>query len=146
MRAIVKTTAEPSGLALLDWKEPVPEPGQVKMKVTGAGICGTDIHIIRGTWISRPPVVLGHEWCGEIVETGAGVTHLKPGDRVTASNPARTCGHCYYCTAGNPFHCADRVSAGYMIDGALQSMMAPRRSMARGDPRRPQGSSLTPAR
>lgn len=123
MKAIVKTVPGPGGLELLDWKEPYPEPDQVKMQVAGAGICGTDIHIIKGTWMSRPPVVLGHEWCGVIVETGSKVKHLKPGDRVIASNPAHTCGHCYYCTSGNPFMCPDRVSAGYMIDGAFSEFM-----------------------
>ncbi|MEZ5400019.1 MAG: zinc-binding dehydrogenase [Bryobacteraceae bacterium] len=123
MKAVVKKTPGPGGLELLDWKEPDPEPDQVKMRVTGAGICGTDIHIIKGNWMSRPPVVLGHEWCGEIVEAGAQVRHLKPGDRVTASNPARTCGYCTYCTSGNPFMCPDRISAGYMIDGAFAEYM-----------------------
>jgi len=119
MRALVKTVPGAGGLELLDWKEPQTEPDQVKLRVTGAGICGTDVHILDGSWMSRPPVVLGHEWCGVVVEAGRQVKHLKEGDRVTASNPARTCGTCYYCTSGNPFMCPDRVSAGYMIDGAF---------------------------
>lgn len=119
MRALVKTRPGVGGLELLDWKEPDPEPDQVKLRVAGAGICGTDIHILSGRWMSCPPVVLGHEWCGTVVETGAEVRHLKSGDRVTASNPARTCGVCYHCTSGNPFMCPERVSAGYMIDGAF---------------------------
>lgn len=119
MRALVKQTPGAGGLALLDWKEPETAPDQVKLRVAGAGICGTDIHILDGVWMSRPPVVLGHEWCGTVVEVGREVKHLKVGDRVTASNPARTCGACFHCTTGNPFMCADRVSAGYMVDGAF---------------------------
>ena len=119
MRAIVKTTPGAGGLQLKDWPEPAPEPEQVKIRVTGAGICGTDIHIIQGTWRCDPPVVLGHEWCGVVTEAGPNVRHFRPGDRVVASNPSRTCGFCYHCLAGNPFMCADRVSAGYMIDGAF---------------------------
>ncbi|MFZ0592883.1 MAG: alcohol dehydrogenase catalytic domain-containing protein [Bryobacteraceae bacterium] len=119
MRAIVKTAPGVGHLELKEWPEPAPGPGQVKLRIASAGICGTDIHIYKGTWRCNPPVVLGHEWCGTVVETGVGVTHLRPGDRVTASNPAETCGHCLHCMSGNPFMCERRVSAGYMIDGAF---------------------------
>jgi L-iditol 2-dehydrogenase len=119
MRAIVKTAPGEGHLELCEWKEPEPKAGEVKIKVAAAGICGTDLHILRGAWRCDPPVVLGHEWCGTVVEAGPGVRHLKAGDRVVASNPARTCGTCYYCIAGNPFMCPERVSAGYMIDGAF---------------------------
>ncbi len=119
MRAVVKTAPGEGHIELLEWPEPEPEPDQVKIRIGGAGICGTDVHISRGTWQSNPPVVLGHEWCGTVVETGSLVKTFQPGDRVVASNPARTCGACYYCVAGNPFMCPERVSAGYMIDGAF---------------------------
>jgi L-iditol 2-dehydrogenase len=119
MRAIVKTASGQGHLELLEWPEANPEPDQLKIRIAGAGICGTDIHIVKGTWRCDPPVVLGHEWCGTVVETGAAVKGFQVGDRVVASNPARTCGHCYYCIAGNPFMCPERVSAGYMIDGAF---------------------------
>lgn len=119
MRALVKTASGVGHLELREWPEPSPAPGQVKLRVGSVGICGTDIHIYKGTWGCDPPVVLGHEWCGTIVEVGSGVTQLAPGDRVTASNPARSCGNCIHCIAGNPFMCARRVSAGYMIDGAF---------------------------
>ncbi|MCC6589085.1 MAG: alcohol dehydrogenase catalytic domain-containing protein [Bryobacterales bacterium] len=119
MRAIVKTAPGEGHIELRDWPEPTRRWGEVKIRVAAVGICGTDIHILHGTWRCDPPVVLGHEWCGTVVETGPGATHLKPGDRVVASNPAITCGRCFHCLAGNDFMCADRVSAGYMIDGAL---------------------------
>jgi L-iditol 2-dehydrogenase len=119
MRAIVKTAPGEGHLELLEWPEPRPEPDQVKIRIGGVGICGTDVHIVRGNWRCDPPVVLGHEWCGTVVETGALVKGFNPGDRVVASNPARTCGGCYYCVSGNPFMCPQRVSAGYMIDGAF---------------------------
>lgn len=119
MKAIVKTAAGDGHLEFKDWPEPCPAPDEVKLKVAAAGICGTDIHIIKGRWPCRPPVVLGHEFCGTVVETGSRVKNFKPGDRVVASNPAKTCGICHHCRAGNPFMCADRVSAGYMIDGAF---------------------------
>jgi len=119
MKAVVKTQPGVGHVELRDWPEPTPEPDQVKLKIAAAGICGTDIHIINGRWTCRPPVVLGHEFCGTVVEAGSLVKGLKAGDRVVASNPARTCGRCYYCQAGNPFMCPQRISAGYMIDGAF---------------------------
>jgi L-iditol 2-dehydrogenase len=119
VRAIVKTESGKGGLALLEWREPAPGPDEVKIKVASAGICGTDLHIVNGKWQCHPPVVLGHEWAGTVAATGDSVTNFRAGDRVVASNPARTCGTCRYCIAGNPFHCPHRVSAGYMIDGAF---------------------------
>jgi L-iditol 2-dehydrogenase len=120
MQALVKTGLAVGDLVLKhDWQEPSPEAEEVKLKVAAAGICGTDIHILKGEWPCNPPVVLGHEFCGTVVELGKQVRHFQPGDRVVASNPARTCGTCYHCRAGNPFMCAKRVSAGYMIDGAF---------------------------
>jgi L-iditol 2-dehydrogenase len=117
--ALLKTGPEVGDLELKDWPEPSPAPDEVKLQIAAAGICGTDIHIIKGEWPSRPPVVLGHEFCGTVVEAGTHVRRFKAGDRVVASNPAQTCGKCYHCRAGNPFMCLHRVSAGYMIDGAF---------------------------
>jgi L-iditol 2-dehydrogenase len=119
MQAIVKTGHGIGELELKDWTEPSPAPDEVKLKIAAAGICGTDVHIIKGEWPCRPPVVLGHEFCGTAAEVGRQVQHFKPGDRVVASNPAQTCGECHHCRAGNPFMCLRRVSAGYMIDGAF---------------------------
>lgn len=119
LKAIVKEDHAAGHLVLRDWPEPVPERDEVKIAVAGAGICGTDLHIIDGNWPCRPPVVLGHEFCGTVTEVGASVTGFLAGDRVVASNPARTCGSCYHCREGNPFMCAQRVSVGYMIDGAF---------------------------
>ena len=119
MRALVKTGPAEGDLAVQEWAEPAPAPHEVKLRVAAAGICGTDIHILRGTWRCDYPVVIGHEFCGTVVDTGSRVEQFRRGDRVVAANPARTCGLCHHCIAGNPFMCADRVSAGYMIDGAF---------------------------
>jgi len=119
MKALVKVAPGEGHIELKEWPEPSPQPDEVKLKVAAAGICGTDIHIIKGRWPCRPPVVLGHEFCGTVVEVGSRVRGLKPGDRVVAANPARTCGLCHHCRSGNPFMCPERVSAGYMIDGAF---------------------------
>lgn len=120
MKALVKTGPGKGQLELRnDWPEPVPSSHEVKLKIASAGICGTDLHIISGKWRCDSPVVLGHEWCGTVIELGSAVKRFKPGDRVVSSNPARVCGSCFHCLAGNPFMCHERVSAGYMIDGAF---------------------------
>jgi L-iditol 2-dehydrogenase len=119
MKAVVKTRGGEGNVELKDWPEPSPAPDEIKLKIGTAGICGTDLHIIKGSWPCRVPVVIGHEFCGTIVEVGSQVRTFKPGDRVLGSNPARTCGTCYHCRAGNPFMCSARISAGYMIDGAF---------------------------
>jgi L-iditol 2-dehydrogenase len=123
MKAVVKTKPGDGNLELWDIPEPAPEPGQVKLRIAASGICGTDIHIISGAWPSCPPVALGHEFCGTVVEIGAGVTSLQQGDRVVSSNPAKTCGVCRHCKAGNDFMCPHRVSAGYHIHGSFAEFL-----------------------
>ena len=119
MKAIVKTRVGEGQVELKNWPEPSPAVDEVKLRIAYAGICGTDIHIIKNEWPCKPPVVLGHEFCGTVIEIGQGIRNYKPGDRVVASNPAQTCGICYYCRAGNPFMCGKKISAGFMIDGAF---------------------------
>jgi L-iditol 2-dehydrogenase len=119
MKAVVKTRSGEGHVMLKDWPEPSAAADEIKLKIGAAGICGTDLHIIKGSWPCQVPVVIGHEFCGTVVEVGSQVSLFKPGDRVVGSNPARTCGACSHCRAGNPFMCSSRVSAGYMIDGAF---------------------------
>src|SRR5689334_9810237 len=86
VKAIVKQSSGKGHVELVEWPEPSPAPDEVKLKIVAAGICGTDIHIIEGTWQCRPPVVLGHEFCGIVVESGALVKDFRAGERVVASN------------------------------------------------------------
>ena len=76
---------------------PKPAANEVLVRVEYVGVCGSDIHYYEnggiGPNIVKPPFVLGHEAGGTVVEVGASVTHLKPGDRV-ALEPGKTCGHC----------------------------------------------------
>lgn len=128
MKAIVKTGPGASELELKDWPKPTPQADEVLLRIAAAGICGTDLHIIRGRWQCNPPVVLGHEFCGTVVRAGEHARQFQPGDRVVAANPARSCGHCFHCQGGNPFMCPERVSAGYMIDGAFAEYICIRSS------------------
>src|SRR5216117_3627614 len=89
MRAVVKAKAGP-GVEIREVPVPTPGAGQLLLRVLRAGVCGTDLHIV--TWDRwsqgrvRPPVVLGHEFVGEIVEQGAGVTEFQNGERVSCES------------------------------------------------------------
>lgn len=91
--------------------ERAPQPlgaTEVRVGVKAVGICGSDLHYFRhgkvGDFVIREPLIPGHEASGQVLEVGAQVATVKPGDRV-AINPSRTCGHCVYCRAGHANHC-----------------------------------------
>lgn len=81
-----------------------PGPGEVAVAVAAAGVCGSDLHVVKGEWDVPIPVVLGHEGAGVITALGAGVTDLRVGDHVILSWVA-ACGLCRQCVAGRPWQC-----------------------------------------
>jgi threonine dehydrogenase-like Zn-dependent dehydrogenase len=100
---------------------PVPkvtQPDDVLLKVKTVGICGSDLKILAGKHHFKPNTVLGHEFCGEVVEIGSHVRHLKLGDRVAIDNNIR-CGFCSFCRMGLSSQCVEiKTSAlGVMRDG-----------------------------
>ena len=121
MKALVKSRAE-RGL----WIEDVPEPevgiNDVKIRVLAAGICGTDLHIYEwDTWAQNTiPVglVIGHEFVGEIVDTGSNVTDFQPGDLVSGEGHV-VCGRCRNCLAGRRHLCAHTAGVGVNRAGAF---------------------------
>ena len=121
MKAIRKPGAVP-GLVMCD--APVPEirSGDVLIKVRRAGICGTDLHIEQwDRWSQHrvnPPVTLGHEFMGEVAETGRLVRNIEVGDRVSAEGHL-VCGHCEYCGTGHAHVCRDTSIIGIDRDGAF---------------------------
>lgn len=119
MKAIVKEACGDGYVALREVPEPVPGRGEVKLKVMAAGVCGTDIKIRHGQAFSRPPVVLGHELSGEVVECGEGVTAVEIGDRVVSETAQVICGTCDYCRSGHYLMCDRRLSIGYGMDGGM---------------------------
>ena len=96
----------------------VVDPDDVVLKIKAVGICGSDIKIVEGKHHYKPDTVLGHEFCGEVVEVGTHVHHVKLGDRVAVDNNIR-CGFCDFCRMGLASQCVDiKTSAlGVMRDG-----------------------------
>jgi threonine 3-dehydrogenase len=121
MKALSKLKAE-KGLWLVDVPEPKCGYGQVKIKIKKTAICGTDLHIYHwDAWAQKTvpvPLVIGHEFMGEIVEIGDGVAGFAIGDRVSGEGHL-TCGHCRNCRAGNRHLCRETKGIGYHVTGAF---------------------------
>lgn len=121
MKAVMKVAGGVGNIELRDIDEPEAAPGQVKIRVQAAGICGTDLHIYKDEFKSWPPVVLGHEVAGEIAGVGAGVDNVRPGTRVTTETYFSTCGVCRYCRTGHSNLCLNRRSIGSAVNGGFTS-------------------------
>ena len=121
MQAIVKQKRAP-GLTVTSVPKPSPGPGEILIAVHHAGVCGTDLHIADwNAWAEgriKPPVVVGHEFAGEIVGVGDGVSELKTGQLVTAEGHI-VCGHCLQCRTGNSHICRNTRIIGVDRDGAF---------------------------
>ncbi len=126
MKAVVKTAKGVGNVEVRDVPEPNPKPEEVKVEVKAAAICGTDIHIYYDEYVNRPPLVLGHEMAGIVVEVGDKVTMFKKGDRVTSETFKYTCGHCRFCQIGLIGLCPERLSMGVHVDGAFAKYLLQR--------------------
>ncbi|MGH7499965.1 MAG: L-threonine 3-dehydrogenase [Gemmatimonadales bacterium] len=129
MRALLKETPGP-GMVLRDRPIPACGPSEVLIRVRHAGVCGTDLHIWEwDSWASarlRPPVIIGHEFAGEIVEVGAEAEReglLAVGDAVTAEGHI-VCGHCLQCRLGAAHLCQRTRIIGVDRDGAFADFIA----------------------
>jgi len=112
-----------------DWPMPEVRPGHVLVRVRACGVCGTDRHIYHGEFWSKPPVVLGHEFAGEVVALGEGVNDLSPGDRV-AIDPNIACGTCRPCHQGKIHLCENLMAVGVNYDGGFaEYCLAPRKQL-----------------
>lgn len=121
MKAIAKLQAAP-GLTLIDAPIPQPGPGEVLIKIHKTAICGTDLHIYNwDDWSKKnivPPLIIGHEYVGEIAELGADVNGLTVGERVSGEGHI-VCHHCRNCRAGNGQWCKFTKGVGVNRDGAF---------------------------
>ena len=107
--------------AVADLPTPHAGPGELVLRNQVCGVCGTDVHIYHGEPGSadvNPPVVLGHEYSGEVVEVGEGVTGFAVGDHVTV-DPNSYCGHCAYCQNGKKQLCPSMEAIGVTRDGGF---------------------------
>jgi len=111
--------------------EDVPEPAvkgplDVVVKIGGAGVCRTDLHIIEGQWAKAMsptlPYTIGHENAGWVHEIGSAVTNVQVGDTVIL-HPTPTCGLCHACRAGNDMHCSDSAFPGISTDGGFAELL-----------------------
>jgi threonine dehydrogenase-like Zn-dependent dehydrogenase len=96
--------------------DPTPGPGQVVIRVGRCGICGSDLHLAQGPILFECGAVPGHEYAGEVVALGSGVTALKSGDRV-AVMPFLSCGECRHCLNNDPASCVTMRMAGSQVQG-----------------------------
>ncbi len=121
MKAVVKAKAGP-GLEIREVPIPAAGPGQLLLKVLRAGICGTDLHIDEwDAWSQRrikPPVVIGHEFVGEILALGPGVTGFQPGERVSVESHI-VCGRCLPCLRGENHVCENTKILGVDVNGGF---------------------------
>jgi threonine 3-dehydrogenase len=126
MQALVKTAAGP-GLELRDVPRPTIGINDVLVRVQRTGICGTDLHIESwDPWAAnaiKPPLVVGHEFAGEIVEVGANVSDFRPGDLVSGEGHV-VCGRCRHCLAGRRHLCPHTIGLGVGRDGAFAEFVA----------------------
>src|SRR5215213_2550819 len=108
-------------------------PHDVIVKIGGAGLCRTDIHLYLGQWheldADAPlPYTLGHENAGWVHEVGSDVSHVAPGDTVIL-HPQATCGFCRYCRAGDDMHCVDSFFPGLNTDAGMATYHAVRKAV-----------------
>ncbi|GAA0315070.1 NAD(P)-dependent alcohol dehydrogenase [Kineococcus aurantiacus] len=108
---------------------PVPEvtgPFDVVVRIGGAGVCRTDLHILEGQWAEKSgvtlPYTIGHENAGWVTAVGSAVTNVAEGDKVIL-HPNITCGLCRACRSGDDVHCVDKVFPGIDSDGGYAEFL-----------------------
>ncbi len=115
-RPVVEDVAEPE----------VTDPFDVVVRIGGAGLCRTDLHIVEGQWASKSnvalPYTLGHENAGWVHAVGTAVEHLQPGEPVIL-HPLVTCGFCRACRAGDDVHCEASAFPGIDADGGMAELV-----------------------
>lgn len=121
MRAVVKFKDGKDGWEIREIHRPEPKDNEVEIQIKAAGICGSELHLYHDNHVYDPPVVVGHEFCGEISRVGKNVSKWKIGDRVVSENNKEVCGSCDFCRTGRPILCNERKSVGYKINGGWTS-------------------------
>lgn len=112
----------PRDLRVERLRDPQPEPGEVVVRMTAAGLCGTDYEIWSGARPVAYPRIMGHELVGRVEATASDVTRVSPGDRVVVE-PNYSCGHCPLCREGNRNLCLSRTTIGINADGGFAELV-----------------------
>lgn len=117
--AVVKAFGQP--LVIEEVMVPAVAPGKILVKIAATGVCHTDLHAAEGDWPVKPnpPFIPGHEGVGHVVAVGAGVTHIKEGDRVGVPWLYSACGHCEHCLGGWETLCHGQQNSGYSVNGSF---------------------------
>ncbi|HAE94803.1 alcohol dehydrogenase AdhP [Hyphomonas atlantica] len=117
--AVVREFGKP--LVIEEVKTPKPGPGEIQVKIEACGVCHTDLHAARGDWPVKPqpPFIPGHEGVGYVSGVGAGVTHVREGDRVGVPWLYSACGHCEHCLGGWETLCESQRNTGYSVNGGF---------------------------
>ena len=119
MKAIVKYKKGNGFVELREVTKPTADSESVLIKLKASGICGTDIHILHDEFKYSPPVIMGHEFSGEIIEVGEKVKEWKVGERVVSELHTGACRICRLCRTGNPQICSKKRPIGSGTDGAF---------------------------
>lgn len=117
--AVVRAFDRP--LAIEEVEVPRPGAGEILVKVEACGVCHTDLHAAQGDWPVKPspPFIPGHEGVGHVAAVGAGVSHVKEGDRVGVPWLYSACGHCTHCLGGWETLCESQRNTGYSVNGGF---------------------------
>ena len=117
--AVVREFGKP--LVIEDVAIPTPGPGQIQVAIQASGVCHTDLHAACGDWPVKPvpPFIPGHEGVGFVSGVGAGVKHVKEGDRVGVPWLYTACGHCRHCLGGWETLCESQLNTGYSVNGSF---------------------------
>ncbi|MHA2461066.1 MAG: alcohol dehydrogenase catalytic domain-containing protein [Candidatus Thorarchaeota archaeon] len=120
----MKTSRGIGNLEIREIEKPNPGPEEVLIEVAASGLCGTDLHIKHDQSHYTPPVVLGHEYSGTVVELGEDVQSVKVGDKVVSPATAY-CGQCYHCKTGcvNRCTCVDKRILGVSLANGAFAML-----------------------
>jgi 2-desacetyl-2-hydroxyethyl bacteriochlorophyllide A dehydrogenase len=124
MKTMKALVIESPGVAVIR-QVPIPKAasGEIVVQVKRTGICGTDLHIYKGEYISTYPIIPGHEFSGVVVEVGAGVESFQVGDRVSG-DPNIYCGRCRFCLTNRFNHCESLKIIGVTLPGAMAEYFA----------------------
>jgi L-iditol 2-dehydrogenase len=132
VKALAKLASGPGNVGLSERSQRAPGTGEVVIAVSGAGVCGTDLHILDDEFRSLPPVTMGHEVSGVVSAVGPDVGEEWLGARVVSETYFSTCGICEWCRDGRENLCPERRSIGSVVDGAFAAeVVVPVRNLHR---------------